>query len=215
MKPHPQPPGLRLRFHEISHGLKFARQLSNFTPVCALGSAFRFPSFLGNNKSTPVGCFVIWSRVRESTQSMYRSVQPSRATVPRTVAFRSVRFPSFFGNNKSTPVGCFVIWSRVRESNPPSRLGKPLYYRYTNPASRRIVAQVNGKFNRFLSKLFSIPVNCILRADDFPFCPCGKLQNWQKNCFSKKMWLNFHCRCGRIYKYHYGCIAPIWTSPKR
>ena len=28
----------------------------------------------------------------------------------------------------------FFIWSRVRESNPPSRLGKPLYYRYTNPA---------------------------------------------------------------------------------
>ena len=27
------------------------------------------------------------------------------------------------------------LWSRVRESNPPSRLGKPLYYRYTNPAS--------------------------------------------------------------------------------
>ena len=26
------------------------------------------------------------------------------------------------------------FWSRVRESNPPSRLGKPLYYRYTNPA---------------------------------------------------------------------------------
>ena len=29
----------------------------------------------------------------------------------------------------------FLFWSRVRESNPPSRLGKPLYYRYTNPAS--------------------------------------------------------------------------------
>ena len=26
------------------------------------------------------------------------------------------------------------MWSRIRESNPPSRLGKPLYYRYTNPA---------------------------------------------------------------------------------
>ena len=25
-------------------------------------------------------------------------------------------------------------WSRVRESNPPPRLGKPLYYRCTNPA---------------------------------------------------------------------------------
>ena len=122
----------------------------------------------------------------------------------------SLKKVSFVGRQKR-----LFFWSRVRESNPPSRLGKPLYYRYTNPASRRIVAQVNGKFNRFLSKLFSIPVNCILQADDFPFCPCGKLQNWQKNCFSKKMWLNFHCRCGRIYKYHYGRIAPIWTSPKR
>jgi hypothetical protein len=25
-------------------------------------------------------------------------------------------------------------WSRVRESNPPPRLGKPMYYRCTNPA---------------------------------------------------------------------------------
>ena len=28
----------------------------------------------------------------------------------------------------------FLSWSRVRESNPPQRLGKPLYYRCTNPA---------------------------------------------------------------------------------
>ena len=26
------------------------------------------------------------------------------------------------------------FWSRIRESNPPPRLGKPLYYRCTNPA---------------------------------------------------------------------------------
>ena len=31
----------------------------------------------------------------------------------------------------------FFTWSRIRESNPPSRLGKPLYYRYTNPAGCR------------------------------------------------------------------------------
>ena len=55
MKPHPQPYWLRLRFHGISHGLKFARQLSNFTPVCALGSAFRFPP-APNKNSTPPGC---------------------------------------------------------------------------------------------------------------------------------------------------------------
>ena len=28
-----------------------------------------------------------------------------------------------------------LFWSRVRESNPPPRLGKPMYYRCTNPAN--------------------------------------------------------------------------------
>lgn len=32
------------------------------------------------------------------------------------------------------PYGCLSFWSRVRESNPPPRLGKPMYYRCTNPA---------------------------------------------------------------------------------
>ena len=54
MKTHPQPYGLRLHFHGISHGLKFARQLSNFAPVRGLAPAFRFPS-APNNKSTPPG----------------------------------------------------------------------------------------------------------------------------------------------------------------
>lgn len=31
-------------------------------------------------------------------------------------------------------LSCEYAISRVRESNPPPRLGKPLYYRYTNPA---------------------------------------------------------------------------------
>ena len=43
-------------------------------------------------------------------------------------------------------------WSRIRESNPPSRLGKPLYYRYTNPAYGCIIAKGHGKSNHFLSK---------------------------------------------------------------
>ena len=30
--------------------------------------------------------------------------------------------------------GSRFFWSRVRESNPPPRLGKPMYYRCTNPA---------------------------------------------------------------------------------
>ena len=47
-------------------------------------------------------------------------------------------------------------WSRVRESNPPQRLGKPLYYRCTNPASfltclEGIIAEPFVKCNRNFS----------------------------------------------------------------
>ena len=55
-----------------------------------------------------------------------------RATVHRTAAFKL--FDSLCSKIKGTPMGCLLFWSRIRESNPPSRLGKPLYYRYTNPA---------------------------------------------------------------------------------
>ena len=44
------------------------------------------------------------------------------------------------------------IWSRIRESNPPSRLGKPLYYRYTNPASVGIIAKGQWKSKGLLSQ---------------------------------------------------------------
>ena len=47
-----------LRLTGISHGLKIAHQLSIFTPVYALGSAFQFP--YGNKKShsNGVGFFI-------------------------------------------------------------------------------------------------------------------------------------------------------------
>ena len=35
---------------------------------------------------------------------------------------------------KTPSIRMVFRWSRVRESNPPPRLGKPLYYRCTNPA---------------------------------------------------------------------------------
>ena len=50
--------------------------------------------------------------------------------------FEWVRFPYlvFLQNRTTTRWVVVLFWSRIRESNPPSRLGKPLYYRYTNPA---------------------------------------------------------------------------------
>ena len=52
-----------------------------------------------------------------------------------------------------------LTWSRIRESNPPPRLGKPMYYRCTNPALHgscveflAIIASFLQKSNRFLAK---------------------------------------------------------------
>ena len=116
----------------------------------------RFPHI--PKKKHPVGVLLFWSRVRESICIFAREwakimvLPPSsrrQATVHRTVAFEMVRFPHI--PKKKHPVGVLLFWSRVRESNPPSRLGKPLYYRYTNPACGGIIADRNGKCNLFLS----------------------------------------------------------------
>ena len=55
--------------------------------------------------------------------------------------------------------GFCPIWSRIRESNPPPRLGKPMYYRCTNPALHGscvefldIITSFLQKSNRFLAK---------------------------------------------------------------
>lgn len=57
---------------------------------------------------------------------------------------------------------CCYFWSRIRESNPPSQLGKLLYYRCTNPAYRCIIAEPPEKSNLFLSEK-GIPVEEIRR----------------------------------------------------
>ena len=49
-------------------------------------------------------------------------------------------------NQKTTRRVVFWFWSRIRESNPPSRLGKPLYYRYTNPALCGYYSKAEIKF---------------------------------------------------------------------
>ena len=69
------------------------------------------------------------------------------------------RFDSLLCVKKEDPhKGDLLFWSRVRESNPPSRLGKPLYYRYTNPASMGIIAEgfcrSKGKIGNFRKFLF-------------------------------------------------------------
>ena len=93
----------------------------------------------------PTGMIGGGSRVRESICIFCRwqkimvatSVCTGCSNMPPACCERIVRFP--YRPKKDTPGGGVLFWSRVRESNPPSRLGKPLYYRYTNPAWRHYI----------------------------------------------------------------------------
>ena len=52
-------------------------------------------------------------------------------------------------SKKESHPGGWPFWSRIRESNPPSRLGKPLYYRYTNPATVGYYSRAKRKIQPF------------------------------------------------------------------
>ncbi len=58
------------------------------------------------------------------------------------------------------------FWSRVRESNPPPRLGKPLYYRCTNPAYLLfIILCARPYFNASFYTVFLCPPDRTDRRD--------------------------------------------------
>ena len=70
-----------------------------------------------------------------------------------------VRCGTHTPKRKAIRLDGFSFWSRIRESNPPPRLGKPMYYRCTNPALHgscveflAIIASFLQKSNRFLAK---------------------------------------------------------------
>ena len=69
--------------------------------------------------------------------------------ISETTSFAEGKHHSKKPNLSSRQIRLFC-WSRVRESNPPSRLGKPLYYRYTNPAGVAIIADTFVECKGFL-----------------------------------------------------------------
>ena len=73
-------------------------------------------------------------------------------TIFMTLSSISFIISSHTAKNLPNPYGFGRFWSRIRESNPPSRLGKPLYYRYTNPACGGIIANPLGEFKHFLTE---------------------------------------------------------------
>ena len=94
---------------------------------------------------------------REPNGRMYRNKKKKGKKKERSRNFSLFSCPlqcSAFLFNKTVlrnPKQKAVVffWSRIRESNPPSRLGKPLYYRYTNPA----YSTDRGNYSRPESKI--------------------------------------------------------------
>ena len=62
----PTPIRVRSQVHGFSHGLKIARQLSIFTPVCALVPAFRIPAQTKKKRGCISTLSSFWSEYRDS-----------------------------------------------------------------------------------------------------------------------------------------------------
>ncbi len=144
-------------------------------PPAAPGPVFRFPHTVSKKAAPPVGVldpFLDWSRLPVCVTAILLQWNLPRPKKHSPGVFLSpaspgpvFRFPHTVSKKAAPPVGVPLFWSRVRESNPPSRLGKPLYYRYTNPAYGSIITDRNGNFNLFLSKSF-----LCLSTTDGPSC---------------------------------------------
>ena len=114
-----------------------------------------------------VFCFCVWNtengapRSSRPTRAQWHAIidgalqgrgLPLPAAAPRSrgknACFRTAG--SFVGSpyskRKQGTILCpAFFWSRVRESNPPPRLGKPMYYRCTNPARYSYYISRGGK----------------------------------------------------------------------
>ena len=131
------------------------RQAAGGRYATGISQLDRFDSLrYAKTKGNPKGC-VSGGWIRESScilpgraKLWSGSVKPSPAALIRA-AFRWVRLLGPFQKIKDRPTGGLLCWSRIRESNPPSRLGKPLYYRYTNPASDKNYSRRKWKIQHF------------------------------------------------------------------
>ena len=119
---------------------------------------------------------------------MIVSLGPALATnrPPGDWIFRST--PNRF-KRKDHPTGGLFFWSRIRESNPPSRLGKPLYYRYTNPALCGYYSKATWKIQHLFVGREYIHLPFSFRnfaLNFFRFCAVFFCKKWQDFVVSLK-----------------------------
>ncbi len=102
--------------------------------------------------------------------SLHMGLSSSAASPAERVAAKSEGIPNrvrFSAEPETERCWEFLSWSRVRESNPPPRLGKPLYYRCTNPACSVVTTcyykRLQGKNQVFfrLAQKFLPPRPCL------------------------------------------------------
>ena len=105
-------------------------------------------------KRKPPGRVAFWSGTGADCRCQRQRMElppycRRQTTAHRAVVFKSVRLCPYPAPKKESHPGGWPFWSRIRESNPPSRLGKPLYYRYTNPAAVGYYSRAKRKIQPF------------------------------------------------------------------
>ena len=104
------------------------------------------------------------------------------------------------------------FWSRIRESNPPPRLGKPMYYRCTNPAYEVFIAVLCTADTGVLRQLrcLRVPAHFLLAAPKAAMLRIAAVLRRQNACDRTRL-LGLGSRCTtdvRILR----CMDPAWSS---
>ena len=88
------------------------------------------------------------------------------------------------------------FWSRIRESNPPPRLGKPMYYRCTNPAYEVFIAVLCTADTGVLRQLrcLRVPAHFLLAAPKAAMLRIAAVLRRQNACDRTRL-LGLGSRC--------------------
>ena len=113
---------------------------------------------------------------------------------------------------KRPPTAVFSFWSRIRESNPPPRLGKPMYYRCTNPAYEVFIAVLCTADTGVLRQLrcLRVPAHFLLAVPKAAMLRIAAVLRRQNACDRTRL-LGLGSRCTtdvRILR----CMDPAWSS---
>ena len=123
-----------------------------------------------------------------------------------------VRCGTHTPKRKAIRLDGFSFWSRIRESNPPPRLGKPMYYRCTNPAYEVFIAVLCTADTGVLRQLrcLRVPAHFLLAVPKAAMLRIAAVLRRQNACDRTRL-LGLGSRCTtdvRILR----CMDPAWSS---